>query len=530
MKKIFFCLIASLVAFASQAADPPVGQLPDGTFYIKDEVDFALKESVATGFSPVAAGRRAVNAAQLGGLHPAIREVVGAHAAAAKWLKGEALPPHLLKKSSEVPMIARSLKAKLRDGEDAATVLEALRKHPDVEWASLNILHKPTLVPSDARWGDQWGPQRVRADEGWDVSPASTTLRVAIVDTGVDLTHPDLASRIVYNNGFGGNANGDCMRDRRGGNSIDHGTHCAGIAAAIRNTVGIAGIARANIMAMGCASWMPAPDNQYGIGWAADAINDAVANNADVINCSFGNSSLSASESNALNSAESSGIVVCCAAGNDSMNVDSSPSAGWNDHSWPLIVSNTTTNDTLRASSNFGSAIDLAAPGTDILSTVSTNYHAYSASGQYEYFTGTSMASPTVAGAVAMVKSMNPSRITGSGLKHFLYRTAEDLGTAGKDTSYGNGMLQLDPVYLQILKDADFFLNPSGNGFPFAFGTYTAPFDNLADAVTFVPAGGTIVLNGGTVDYSTYHYPAPITITNACRLTAFPDHPAVLGN
>jgi len=463
---------------------------------------------------------------QLRGLHTAIEEVVGAHTAAAKWLKGEALPTHLLTGGSQVPVIARSLKAKLRNGEDAANVVEQLRKNPNVEWASLNVLHKPTLVPNDARWSDQWGPQRVRADDGWDVSPASTSIRVAIIDTGVDLTHPDLASRIVYNTGFGTNTDGDCKRDVRGGSSIDHGTHCAGIAAAIRNTIGIAGIGRANIMAMGCATWESSA-NQYYIGWAADAINDAVANNADVINCSFGNSSLSSSESSALDSAQSAGVVVCCAAGNDGTDVDSSPSAGWNDHSWPLIISNTQSDDTLRASSNYGPAIDLAAPGTSILSTVSTNYHTYSASGQYEYFTGTSMASPTVAGGVAMIKSMNPTRISGSGLKHFLYRMAEDLGTAGKDDSYGNGMLQLDPAFLQVLKDADVFVNPFYT--PIRIGSYTLPYNDVATAVSFVPTGGTIVLNGGTVDYSTYSYSSPVTITKACTLEVFPDHSAVLG-
>jgi subtilisin family serine protease len=529
---MFFCVIAAgTLAFTVSAADPILGKLPNGEYYLKHEVDFALKEDKARDLSPAGPERRKVDEAKLLSIHPGIKDVVGGHTAARKWLDGEELPDRVKSKDlrdPKVPKIARSLKAILREDQDAAQVVADMQKHPDIEWASLNKLNRPSLVPSDARWADQWGPTRVRADDAWDVSPATTTIRVAVIDSGVDLTHPDLASRIVYNQGFGGNANGDCKRDRRGGSSIDHGTHVAGIAAAIRNTIGIAGIARANIMAMGCASWSEA-DNQYLICCSADAINDAVANGADVINCSYGNAAIDASETAAYDNAQSAGVLIIAAAGNDGENVDTSPSQGWNDHSWPLLVSNTQEDDTLRPSSNFGSAIDLAAPGTDILSTVSTNFFGAAANGNYDFFNGTSMSAPTVAGGAAMIMSMNSSRITGSGVKHFLYRMAQDLGITGKDSLYGNGMLQLQPDFLQILKDGDTFVNSVWPTLPGNNGSYHLPYNTVAAAVTAVPTGGTIVLNGGTIDQNTYHYPAPITITKACTLNAFPDRPAVIG-
>jgi thermitase len=529
MKRLLFLVAIMAGIWSLTAADPILGKLPGGDYYMKHEVDFVLREPVARGLSTADEKRRLVQKARLVQLHAGIRDVVGGHTAAKKWLQGEELPQTVAKqKSAEVPKMARSLKALLREDQDAAKVVEELRKHPDVESASLNRVRRPALVPSDARWADQYAPERVRADDAWDVSPASTTIRVCIIDTGVDLTHPDLSTRIVYNAGFGGNANGDAKRDRRGGSSIDHGTHCAGIAAAIRNTIGIAGIARANIMAMGCATWN-ATESEYYICCAADALNDGVANGATVISCSFGNSSLEASESDALDSAESSGVVVCAAAGNDSMNVDSSPSQGWNDHAWPLIVSNIRADDTLSPSSNFGSAIDLAAPGASILSTVTTNYFGANANGNYDYFSGTSMACPAVAGGVAMVRSMNSSRISGSSIKHFLYRMAEDLGTAGKDSTYGNGMLQLVPDFLQVLKDGDVFVNSGWLTFPFNNGSYNLPYNTVSEAVTEAPTGGTIVLNGGTVDLSTYHYAPAITITKSCILKAFPDRSAVIG-
>ncbi len=520
------------------AADPEVGRLPDGSYYLKGEVEFTLKEDVARQLSPVGAGRRAVDKTRLHGLHRGFREVVAGHTAAERWLQGAEMPGRLLAQArggaaaqinaDEVPRMARSLKARLDPGQDAASVVAELRRHPDVASAGLNRLRRTTAVPNDARWSEQWGPIRVRADDAWDVPQSSTSIRIAIIDTGVDLTHPDLAGRIVYNRGFGDNSNGDAKRDRRGGSSIDHGTHCAGIAAAIRNnSIGVAGITRANLMAMGCSSWN-ASEGEYFICCAADAINDAVANGADVINCSFGNGTLEGSESDALDNARDNGVIVVVAAGNDSMNVDSSPSAGWNDHDWPLIVSNIQSDDTPRASSNFGSAIDLAAPGTSILSTVTTNFTAANANGTYGYMSGTSMASPAVAGGAALVQSMNPSRISGAGVKQFLYRMAEDLGAAGKDSVYGNGMMQLDPAFLRPLHNASVFVSPLGLPL-FEFGTYNLPFNDIPSAVNAAPAGGTIVLNGGTSLPSTFNYPSPVTITKACVLTAFPDRAVLIG-
>lgn len=526
MKTVVTSMMVLGMALAVRAADPAIGRLADGTYYLKEEVNFQLKPALAQELSPSGVNRRPVDKARLRGLHRAARDIVATHSGAERWLKGEELPARVAADDGQVPKLARSLRMHLGAGEDAAQVVEELKQNADVESASIVKLHKPSLTPNDSRWSDQWGPERVRADEAWDISQASTTERVAIIDTGVDLTHPDLASRIVYNRGFGGNANGDCKRDRRGGSSIDHGTHVAGIAAAIRgNGIGVAGIVTARIMAMGCSTWN-STENEYYICCAADAINDAVANGADAINCSFGNSSMTSDESDALDNAQSAGVLVVVAAGNDGMNVDSSPSQGWNDHSWPLIVSNTSDTDALNGSSNFGSAIDLAAPGTSILSTVSTNYSGANANGNYSFFNGTSMASPHVAGAAVLVKSMNPTRINGSAIKDCLYRMAEDLGAPGKDSSYGNGLLQLWPSFLSTLKSATAFVNPD-NVFFIHTGTYTFPYNTIAGAIAGTPAGGTLVLNGGS-DNSDYHYPAQ-TISSAVTLRALPDRSVLIG-
>ena len=517
-----------LIASVAIAADRPLGQLPNGRLYIRDELDFCLKAEPARALSRADNLRQKVAAPRLTALHPAIASVVGNHLSAQRWLDGEALPAALKHASADVPVIARSLTAMLAAGADAAVVVEELRQHPDVEWASLNVLEPVTLIPNDAQWANQWGPPRINATNGWDVSQATTTLRVAIVDTGVDLTHPDLS--IVYNRGFGGNPTGDAQRDVRGGTSIDHGTHVAGIAAAIRNNnIGIAGVANIGIMAMGCAVWgTNGGVSQYLVGSGAAAINDAVANNAAVINCSFGQQSpLAAAMASALDNAQSNGVIVVCAAGNDTNNILSSPSAGWALHSWPIIVSNIQTNDTLNPGSNFGNPISLAAPGTGIFSTFTTNYTAPAAGGTYGFMTGTSQASPHVAGAAGMVRSMNLNRIAGEGARDLLFRMAEDLGSPGRDTTYGYGMLQLPASFLAVLKNGNTFAG-TNFGIWSPNGSYERPYNSIPTALAVTPAGGTIVLNGGVGGLQN-PYPAQ-TINAPVTLLAFPDRPVRIGN
>jgi len=456
--------------------------------------------------------------------------VVGNHLSAQLWLNGEPLPAALKHTGADVPVIARSLTAVLVPQADAAVVMEELRKHPDVEWASLNTLEPVTEIPNDAQWANQWGPSRINATNGWDVPQATTTFRVAIVDTGVDLTHPDL--NIVYNKGFGGNPTGDAQRDVRGGSSIDHGTHVAGIAAATRNNnIGIAGVAKLGIMAMGCAVWgtNSAGVAAYLVSSGDVAINDAVATNATVINCSFAQAApLSAAMSNALNNARDNNVIVVCAAGNNGSNIVNTPSAGWAAHAWPIIVSNIQQGDTPNPSSNFGNRIDLAAPGTGIWSTFTTNYTAPAAGGTYGSMNGTSQASPHVAGAAGMVRSMNQLRIAAPGTRDLLFRMAQDLGAPGRDPVYGVGMLQLPASFLAVFKSGYTFAG-TNSGLWVPDGSYDNPYSSIPSAIAATPSGGTIVLNGGSTGLPPPVYPAQ-TISNSVTFMAFPDRPVTFGN
>ena len=516
MKRLMVLLAGTaLLATSAMAAPaaPSMGKTKEGKFYVRTEIQFALKAEVANELSPNNNNRRAVNRGAIAGLHRHIKEIRGGHVSADSWLEGKPLPARLKVKGEEVPRIARSLTAVLKDGVDAAEVIEELQQLPQIEWASLSIAEKPALVPNDSSYDLQWGPPLVLAEEAWDFSPGTTGVDIAVVDTGVDLNHPDLASIISYQRGFAGNPNGDAPTDGRA--SADHGTHVAGIAAAIRNNnAGVAGIAQAQIMAMGCSCWN-ASAGEYYICNSSDAINDAVANGAEIINCSFG-TSMPASMVSAMDNARDNDVLVVCASGNDGMNVSG---IEWDAHSHPFIIGNTQSDDTIRPSSNFGTGIDLSAPGTSIYSTIVNTYG---------YKSGTSMASPMVAGAAALLMSMNFSRVSDDACKNLLRRMAVDLGAAGKDNLFGWGRLSLPRAFFSALRPATGFVGSPSLG-PLASGTYASPYLNVSDAVNAVSAGGTIVLNGGTSSQTSYSYPTPITITKAVTLRAFPDKNVIIG-
>jgi len=148
--------------------------------------------------------------------------------------------------------------------------------------------------------------------------------------------------------------------------------------------------------------------------------------------------------------------------------------------------------------------------------------------GNYTNMSGTSIASPHVAGAAAMVRSMNVGNIFAVGTRDLLYRMAQDIGPAGWDQSFGFGMLQLPASFLNVLKSATSFAG--ANSTPWTpDGTYDRPHASLASALTATPDGGTIVLNGGVGGALPPNYPAQ-TIVKPITLRAFPDRPATIGN
>jgi thermitase len=235
--------------------------------------------------------------------------------------------------------------------------------------------------PDDQGFGNQWGMVKIQAPQAWDVTTGSPGISIAILDTGVDLDHPDLASKITSNINFGSSNTTDDV--------YGHGTHVAGIAAAMTNNgIGVAGLGYSSTI----MNVKVLDDNGSGTySGVASGIIWAVDNGAEVINMSLGGSSPSSTLEDAVNYAWSKGVVVVASAGNSGSTAPSYPAY----YSNCIAVAAVDANDALASWSNYGNWVDVAAPGLGIYSTLKNN--------SYGYMSGTSMASPYVAGLAALV-------------------------------------------------------------------------------------------------------------------------------
>jgi parallel beta-helix repeat protein len=299
------------------------------------------------------------------------------------------------------------------------------------------------FVPNDPYWVNQWGPQKIKADFAWNTTKGNSTIIVAVIDTGIDYTHPDLAANYVPL-GYDWVNNDSYPLDDFG-----HGTHCAGIIAAqLNNSLGIAGLAQVKIMAE------KALDSNGG-GYSdqlANAIYDAVNKGAKILSCSWGSASPSSVIHDAILYAVSHGVLVLAAAGNSGSNTPSYPGA----YEETVAVSATDSADNPATFTTYGDWVDVAAPGVDILSTMPT-YHVtmnnYGYGMNYSYMSGTSMACPMAAGVAALILSRFPNW-TATQVRSNLEYTADDLGALGFDQYYGHGRInaqnaveQLQPVH-----------------------------------------------------------------------------------
>lgn len=317
----------------------------------------------------------------------------------------------------------------LRTALPVPQALALLAADPQVEYAEPDFVVRPDATPNDTYYGLQWGlnnsgqsVNRVagKADadidmaEAWNTTTGGGGCLVAVIDTGVQASHPDLDGNLWSNpgeipgNGLDDDGDG-YIDDTRGwdfyagDNDPDdedgHGTHVAGtIAARSNNGVGVAGIAwSCKIMPLRFIG----PDGGA-ISDAIAAIDFAVTHGAKVSNNSWGGTNYSAALYDAIRSARDAGHIFVAAAGNDAVNTDSSPHypSGF-DLDNIVSVAATDNTDLLAGFSNYGTAtVDLGAPGKDIAST-------YKGSA-YVYMSGTSMASPHVAGVAALVWLKNP--------------------------------------------------------------------------------------------------------------------------
>ncbi len=356
----------------------------------------------------------------------------------------------------------------------AIAAVKELRRRTDVDVAEPNYIRHTMAVPNDTYYNLQWHYPQISLPQAWDITTGDPSVIVAVIDTGVVLAHPDMQGQLVpgydmisdpaiSRDGDGIDADPDDPGDLaiQGTSSTFHGTHVAGtVAARTNNNSGVAGVAwDVKIMPIRVLGQGGGTDYDIvqGIRFAAGLSNDSgtvPAQRADIINMSLGGQGLSAAEQNAIDAARAAGVIVIAAAGNESSNADFSSPAGLDG-----VVTVSAVGFTRDAApySNFGSSVEVAAPGGDtsadangdsypdgVLSSIGNDNGTF----EYDFFQGTSMACPHIAGVAALMKSVN-ANLTPDDFDQLLAGThagtnisiTDDLGQPGKDTTFGYGLI-----------------------------------------------------------------------------------------
>jgi len=381
---------------------------------------------------------------------------------------------------------------------------KAYSSNARVAYAEPDFVAQALGSPDDPEFVNQWGMVKIQSPQAWDVTTGSSSINIAILDTGVDLDHPDLVSKIINSVDFSNSGTADDV--------YGHGTHVAGIAAAMTNNgIGVTGLSyRCAIMnvkvldnnGMGAYSWIIS-----GIIWAAD-------NGARIINLSLGAAYASSGLEDAVSYAWSKGAVIVAAAGNNGDTTPMYPAYYTN----CIAVAATDANDATASWSNYGDWVDVAAPGVSIYSTLKDN--------SYGYLSGTSMASPHVAGLAALLFTMvgdsNGDGFLNDEVRARVETTCDDIGVSGIGSGRINAYRAVQTGIATGV--AVGIVTSSGDGMPVAGATVSDGVrTSLSDAsgqyiITGVPEG-THILTASAPGY----YGASQAVSVVAQQTATAD-------
>ncbi|MBI3586885.1 MAG: S8 family serine peptidase, partial [Ignavibacteriales bacterium] len=353
---------------------------------------------------------------------------------------------------------------------EVENALKTLQTNPAIEIAEPNNLYQFYNIPNDPYYSNQWGLGKIQAPAAWNLSVGSSDVKIAILDIGFKLDHADLSSKFhptlrrdevdinlgsypawtFYPEEDYTVPDSDPSVPPDATNINQHGTHVAGIAgASTNNGVGVAGVgwnnmlvpvrcgARASNPSTGGNSIIEQDDWIRALDWVR------VNNAAKVVNMSFGRSACQGPytiENDAIQAALNAGIVLVAASGNSAYDPKNPPCVTQvmypAAYSGVIAVGATTSSDEKASFSNIGPNLSLTAPGLLIYST----YFDGVGNSTYEYNSGTSMASPHVAGLAALILSVNPN-LTPYQVQSILNQSADDLGAPGRDDLYGYGRI-----------------------------------------------------------------------------------------
>lgn len=324
------------------------------------------------------------------------------------------------------------------EGQEDA-ILKELSKDPIVKYAEPDYIQSVQFIPNDTFLRNQWGLANtgqviggragtpnadINALTAWDATRGNG-IKVAVIDTGIDTAHPDLAGKVVASRIFMTTT----INDRYG-----HGTHVAGIVAAnSHNAQGVSGVCP------GCQLLVAKALDDSGQGMTsiiAQAIIWAADNGAQVINLSEGGPTRTQSQQDAIDYAWNKGIVLVAAAGNSNSSTAFYPAASAN----VLSVGATDNRDRKASFSNFGTWVAVAAPGDAIYSTLPTSSYAmqakYSTGLTYDYISGTSMSTPFVSGVAALVWT-TPYGTSNASVIQRIIETVDPIVGTGQSWKYG---------------------------------------------------------------------------------------------
>ncbi|MFA7332146.1 MAG: S8 family serine peptidase [Candidatus Delongbacteria bacterium] len=344
----------------------------------------------------------------------------------------------------------RDVLVDLAPGTDLKLEQAAWAARPEVEWAEFDYIERIMVTPNDQYFNGQWGLRNlgtggytndcdIDAELAWDVFTGSNSITIAIIDTGVRLTHQDLSAKIVAGYDFVNN-------DATPSDDHMHGTACASLAAAsTNNSSGMAGVDwNARIMPM------------KGLNAAGEGTDSAIiqcmdwarSHGADVISMSLGGGSYNSSFNTAVNAAYSAGIPVVCAAGNENSGTLSYPARYTNSFAVGALSpcnqrkSPSSCDGESWWGSNYGTGLDVLSPGVLLRSATNTSNTSYISD-----MNGTSGATPQVAGVAALMKGLN-ANLSAQQIYDMIDDTADDLGSAGWDTQTGWGRMNAHQAVL----------------------------------------------------------------------------------
>lgn len=348
-------------------------------------------------------------------------------------LRATRLPQALLRQGANTPTVVHRLAPlhvvilESSANTSASQLARELAQDGAVAWAEPTVSIQAEGVPNDPLVSKQTHLPQIKAFDAWRVSRGDAKVPLAILDTGIDTSHPEFTGRLhaASRNIL---APGQPPEDDYG-----HGNHVAGVAAAAAdNGIGVAGVAPAAHLMI--VKIMDANGRGDDATFAAGLIH-AVDSGARVVSMSFGAGRRSPLFEEALRYALERDVVLVASAGNDNVRNDRDkrphlPST------FPGVIEVAATDgrDRKASFSNYGDTVSVAAPGVDIFATYRSKF------GGYGKFSGTSMATPMVAALATMVRGLNPTW-TRQQVREHLERTADDLGPAGRDPQFGAGRI-----------------------------------------------------------------------------------------